>query len=150
MQTFTRQYGQVLIIFLTTLFIGGGASLAVGQLLTGMTLKDLERQITLHVSDPARQKSSLILLEQWKDEGKALQKEYKEQRDKLLDLLEKHDARQSEFDAAIYDTISKGRLESQRFLDIQFELRQHINADEWNKIFSTNQNQTTNHKGAKI
>jgi hypothetical protein len=103
-----------------------------------MTLKDLERQITLHVSDPARQKSSLALLEQWKNEGKALKKEYKEQRDKLLDLLEKHDARQSEFDAVINDTLSKDRLESQRFLDIQFELRQYINAGEWNKIFAAN------------
>lgn len=133
----TRQYGQLLIIYLTTLFISGGASLAIGRLATGMTLKDLAKQIKLHVSDPARQQSSKAVLKQWKAEGNALKKEYKEQRETLLDLIKNHGATKSEYDTVINDILTKDQQYSERFLDIQFELRKHIEADEWKNIFAS-------------
>ena len=68
-----KQRGQLLIIYLTTLFIGG-SSVALGVLATGQSIKQIEKNVKTHVLDPSKQQQSLALLKQWKDEGKAQKK----------------------------------------------------------------------------
>lgn len=135
MKLFRKQRGQLLIIYLTTLF-AGGSTLALGMLATGKTIKEFEKSVKSHVQDDSRQKKSLELLEQWEDEGKALKKEYKEQRETLLDLVKEHDSEKSAFNSVINEILTMDQQTSKRLLDIQYEMREHITAEEWGIIFS--------------
>jgi len=131
---FKKQRGQLLIIYLTTLFVGG-SSVALGVLATGMSIKEIEKSVKSHVQDESRQKISLELLEQWEDEGKTLKKEYKEQRETLLDLIKKHDSEKSAFNSTINKILTMDQQTTKRLLDIQYELRQNMTAEEWSKVF---------------
>lgn len=53
MNTFIRQRGQLLIIYLTTLFMSG--SIALGLLATGKSIKELNKSVKTHVVAPSRQ-----------------------------------------------------------------------------------------------
>lgn len=132
-----KQQGQVLIIFLTTLFVGG-SSVALGVMATGKTLKEFEKGVETHVQDEARQQQVLELLEQWEDEGKALKKEYKKQRESLLDLFKNHSAATAEFDSVINELVTMDQQTTERMLDILYELRQQMTAEEWAKVLPGN------------
>lgn len=134
MNTFIRQRGQLLIIYLTTLFMSG--SIALGLLATGKSIKELNKSVKTHVVAPSRQQKSLTLLKQWKDEGEIQKKAYKKQRESLLDLIKKHDINNAAFKAAINSMIKMDKENTKRLLDIQYGLRQHIKPGEWNKIFT--------------
>ncbi|MCK5386265.1 MAG: hypothetical protein KAJ39_03705 [Gammaproteobacteria bacterium] len=134
MNTFIRQRGQLLIIYLTTLFMSG--SIALGLLATGKSIKELNKSVKTHVVAPSRQQKSLTLLKQWKDEGEIQKKAYKKQRETLLDLIKKHDVNNAAFKAAINSMIKMDKENTKRLLDIQYGLRQHIKPGEWNKIFT--------------
>lgn len=130
-----KQHGQILIIYLTTMF-AGGSSVALGVIATGMTINDIEKSVKTYVQDQSRQQQSLVLLEQWEDEGKALKKIYKKQRETLLDLIKKHDADKAAFDTVINEILTMDQQTSRRLLDIQYDLRQNLTAEEWSKVFS--------------
>ena len=134
MNTFIRQRGQLLIIYLTTLFMSG--SIALGLLATGKSIKELNKSVKTHVVAPSRQQKSLTLLKQWKDEGQIQKKAYKKQRETLLDLIKKHDVNNAAFKATINSMIKMDKENTKRLLDIQYGLRQHIKPGEWNKIFT--------------
>ena len=134
MNTFIRQRGQLLIIYLTTLFMSG--SIALGFLATGKSIKELNKSVKTHVVAPSRQQKSLTLLKQWKDEGQIQKKAYKKQRETLLDLIKKHDVNNAAFKATINSMIKMDKENTKRLLDIQYGLRQHIKPGEWNKIFT--------------
>ena len=110
--------------------------MALGVIATGMTIKNIEKSVKTHVQDQARQQQALALLEKWEDEGKALKKEYKKQREILVDLVKKHDAEQAAFDTIINEIITMDQRTSKRLLDIQYDLRQSITTEEWNNVFS--------------
>ena len=129
-----KQRGQILIIYLTSLFIGG-SSLAVGMLATGKTIKDLEKGVKSHVTEPERQEKALSLLEQWGKEGKQLQKTYKAQRETLLDLIKQYDAEKSSFQSSIREAVTTDSSTSKRLLDIQYALRENMTKKEWDRVF---------------
>ena len=135
MKNFKKQRGQLLIIYLTTLFIGG-SSVALGVLATGKPIKQIEKDIKTHVLDSSKQQQSLVLLRQWKDEGKVQKKKYKAQRKELLSLIKKHDSNKASFKLIIDDILKVDQQSSKRLLDIQYELRDNITEKEWKKIFS--------------
>lgn len=135
MKTVIRQRGQVLIIYLTTLFVGG-SSLALGLVATGKSLKEIEKSVKVHVQDVSRQQQSLLLLEQWEKEGKALRKEYQKQRETILGLIKKHDAEKSAFKSTIDKMLNMDQQTSKRLLDIQYDLRKNMTAGEWGNVFS--------------
>lgn len=135
MNIFNRQRGQILIIYLTTLFIGG-SSVALGVLATGNTIDDIEKGVKTHVLDTTRQKQSLALLEQREDEGKVQKEKYKEQRETLLSLIKKHDTDKTAFKHAINEILTMDQQTSKRLLDIQYSLRDNLTPKEWQEIFS--------------
>ena len=135
MNTFIKQRGQILIIYLTTMFVGG-SSVALGVLATGKTIKELEKGVKVHVLDSTKQQQSLALLERWEDEGKALKKEYKEQRKVLVGLIKKYDTNMSYFTAKSNELLEMDQRAANRLLDIQYDLRKNMTREEWNKVFS--------------
>ena len=135
MKSLKKQRGQLLIIYLTTMFIGG-SSVALGVLATGNTINDIEKGVKTHVLDTTRQKQSLALLEQWEDEGKAQKEKYKEQREILLSLIKKHDTDNAAFKRAIDEILTMDQQTSKQLLDIQYNLRKSMTPKEWAKVFS--------------
>ena len=135
MKLLKNQRGQLLIIYLTTLF-AGGSTLALGVLATGKTIKEIEKSVKVHVVDEQRQQQTLALLEQWQDEGEVLQEEYKKQRESLLELLRVHDADQSAFRSKIDEILKIDQQTSNRMLDIQYGMREKMTPEEWSKVFA--------------
>ena len=129
------QRGQVLIIYLSTLFIGG-SSLALGMVATGKSIKDLEKAVQQHVSDAAKQNNALELLQQWSKEGKARRDDYKDQRKALISIIEKYDADQTDFKNRITELLEMDNQTAARLLDIQYQLRDNLTAQEWQKVFN--------------
>jgi len=134
MKSLRKQSGQLLIIYLTTLFVGG-STLTLGVLATGQPVKELEKSVKAHVVDKERQQQALLLLGQWQDEGKALKKEYQKQRDSLLELLKQHDADRLAFESAVDKILKMDQKTSTRMLDIQYGLRDTLTQEEWSKVF---------------
>ena len=129
------QHGQILIIYLTTLFVGG-SSLALGILSTGKPLKDLAKSVKVHVTDNERQRQVLDLLEQWEDEGKEKQKVYRKQREHLLDLVKDHATNRAQFDNQLEQLLEMDTANSRRLLDIQYGLRDNMTESEWNQVLA--------------
>ncbi len=129
------QRGQILIIYLSTLFVGG-STIALGLLSTGKPLDDLVKNVKVRVSDNERQQQVLDLLEQWKDEGKEKQKVYREQREQLLDLVKDHAATRVQFDNQLEQLLAMDTAAAKRLLDIQYGLRENLTETEWNKILA--------------
>jgi DNA-binding transcriptional MerR regulator len=130
-----NQRGQVLIILMTSLFLGG-SSLALGVATTGMTLKDIEKSIKIHVQDTSKQQQSLALLKQWKKEGKTLNKQFNKKRVNLLKLMNLHGANRADLELATKEILDIDQQASKRILDINFELRGTMTKQEWESIFS--------------
>ena len=135
MKGLKKQSGQLLIIYLTTLFIGG-SSVALGVLATGNSINDIEKGVKTHVLDTTRQKQSLALLEQWENKGKAQKKKYKKQRETLLSIIKEHDTDKAAFKRVINEILTMDKQTSKQLLDIQYNLRKNMTSKEWAKIFS--------------
>lgn len=135
MKQFSSQYGQVLIIYLTTLFVGG-SSLALGIVATGKSINDLEKSVTVHVLDMERQNRALALLEEWNDEGKSLRKAYTSQRERLFSLIKDHNTSESAFNKEMNQLLAMDKSASDRLLDIQYRLRNNMTSSEWDRVMS--------------
>lgn len=135
MKNIFKQRGQILIIYLTTLFVGG-SSLALGILATGKPIKELEKGVKAHVLDSDRQIQSLALLDKWNDQGESLRQEYQQQRERLLDLIKDHDAKLSSFETEMKQLLAMDESTATTLLDIQYELRNSLTRSEWKNIMS--------------
>ena len=136
MNAFAKQSGQILIIYLTTLFVGG-SSVVLGTLATGKPIKEIEKSIKTHITEPSRQQQLLTLLKQWKVEGKQQQKLYSKQRKTLLGLIKNHAADTSAFKSKTVELLDMDKRTAKRLLDIQYGLRENMTREEWDKIFSS-------------
>ena len=135
MKNHFKQKGQILIIYLTTLFVGG-SSLALGIFSTGKPLDDLIKDVKVHVTDSERQLKALELLNQWNEEGEEKQKVYREQRERLLDLVKDHASTRAQFDAEIEQLLVMDAENAKRLLDIQYALRNSMTESEWNQVLA--------------
>ncbi len=135
MKALSRQRGQLLIIYLSTLFIGG-SSLALGLLSTGKPLDDLVEAIETMVPAGDRQTRTLRLLDQWGEEGEARQEDYQQQRERLLELLEDHATSRTQFESEIELLLETDKSTASLLLDIQYELRENLTAAEWQQLMT--------------
>ena len=130
-----RQYGQVLIIYLTTLFIGG-SSLVLGVVATGKDTNELEKAVKITVTDSERQSKALGLLSQWEKQGKVVNEQYMKQRKHLAKLIQDHGSKRKQFNSARDEILVMDKNTSKQLLDIQYALRKTMTHKEWDGIFS--------------
>jgi hypothetical protein len=131
------QYGQVLIIYLTTLFIGG-SSLVLGMVATGKSTKELEKGVKATITDPGRQKHVLDLLEQWEDQGESVHKEYVIKRKALANLITHYGSKKQQFNSIRDELLVMDDQTSKQLLDIQYSLRKAMTRKEWDAVFAKN------------
>ena len=137
MRNHFRQSGQILIIYLTTLFVGG-SSLAVGVIAAGKSIDDLMKSAEVVIADSDREKQAMDLFNQWQEEGKSIKEDYSGQRERLLSLIKDHSAKKESFETEIEQLLAFDQSASQRILDIQYELRKTMTKSEWDKVMSSN------------
>ena len=135
MKSLSRQRGQLLIIYLSTLFVGG-SSLALGILSTGKPMDDLVEAVETMVPAGDRQARTLQLLDQWGEEGEARQSIYREQRERLLELLQDHAASRAQFLAEIDRLLETDSSTATQLLDMQYQLRENLTESEWQQVMS--------------
>ena len=129
------QGGQILIIYLTTLFVGG-SSLALGIVASGKPLADLENAVEVHVTDDERRRNALDLLEQWEEEGEDRRNVYRDQRERLLDLVKNHASTRDQFDFELSQLLAADEASSRSLLDIQYALRDSMTEAEWTRVMA--------------
>jgi glyoxylase-like metal-dependent hydrolase (beta-lactamase superfamily II) len=135
MNTIRRQRGQVLVIIVGTLFLGG-TGLATGVLSSGDTLKDMTKNIkALNLAD-ARQDQALDVLKRWKKTLKPVWKAHSKKGDEILDLLEDQYTTEVELRELFAEQADNTADANVQVEGIRDELRAILNKDEWDGVFA--------------
>ena len=128
------QSGQVLIILVGTLLMGG-SGLAAGLFLTGKTSSEMRKETLAMVEDTDRRDKIKAVFKRWEDEAKRTDKARNKHIDELVALLRSHDTRPADFDPlfATFDEMEKQAFDAT--LAMRFDLREQLSAEEWRQLF---------------
>jgi hypothetical protein len=135
MNTIRNQRGQVLVIIIGTLFLGG-AGLATGVLSSGETLKAMKKDIKALNLDDAREDQALDVLKRWNKAAKPVWKAHSKKSDEILDLLkDQHttDVVLRELFAEQADNTANANVQ---VAGIRDELRAILSKSEWDSVFA--------------
>jgi hypothetical protein len=127
--------GQVLIILLGTLFLGGSAALAGGVFVTGMTTREMTRALKREVGEEGRLRAARRVIDSWDKDAERFLESMDERRDELLEQLQRHDADRAAIDALLQRQDTSVDDMTRRVIDYRFELRDHLDATEWRAVF---------------
>ena len=129
-----RQHGQVLVILLGALFLGGGV--ATGVITTGMSLKDLDKRIKDLDLSEAREEEARDFVSQWEDVTRSALKQREDRIDRILELLGDKATSDAELHAAFGDLHAEGDETLANVLSLRDELRTLLSEGEWNRLFA--------------
>ncbi len=135
MKRISSQRGQVLIILLSTIFLGGAAT-TITTFIKGHPAKDVKKAVKKEVAADARKDEILELIGTWQKEKKKHDKEVKKGRKSILKVMERYDGTREELQQAssrLDETIQKI---DRSYLDLRFNLKETITRDEWNAIYA--------------
>ena len=117
-----------LTAFLILHFGGHSSSVAAPFEQTAASIKK-------YVADETRQKQALALVAQMKTQST----DYMQRREKLIEALAKLTAKRatqaSEIQSAAQPLIADDRATAEKLLDLRFQLKSVLTADEWAKLF---------------
>ena len=136
MNTIRKQRGQVLIIIVGTLFLGG-AGLATGALSSGDTLKAMNKDIKALNLDDAREDQALDVLKRWKKAAKPVWKAHSKKGDEILDLLEDQHTMEVELRELFAEQADNTADANVQVAGIREELRAILKKDEWDRVFAS-------------
>ena len=115
-------------------FLLGGGGVAGGILSTG-TVKQIGKQVEAAVQDPARAATAAETLGALKAEIKGFEKSFARSGKDLGKLYKNHGA-DAEAMLAVLDDLNAGWEASQRrAIDLRFELKESLTAEEWAAVF---------------
>jgi hypothetical protein len=131
-----RQRGQVLIIILvTTLLIGGSVGLMAGGGIGGRPVSELRDEVATIVTDPARRDQIDAVLKGMDAQGKDIVRRHAAGAKSWLELLERHDAVQGDFDALAARLDDDNRPGRTALVDLRYKLRALMSEAEWQQLF---------------
>lgn len=137
MNAIRKQRGQVLVILVGALFLGG-AGLAAGVMASGDSLKKLEKSVKSLNLDDAREDQALDVLKRWKKAAKPVHKAHSKTGGVLMDLLEDQYT-SAEALAEVFseqaDLTAGAEVQVVAFRD---ELRAILSISEWGRVFAAN------------
>ena len=135
MKRISNQSGQVLIILLSAIFLGG-ATTTITTFIQGHSAKDVKKAVKKEVADDSRKDEILELIDTWNKEKKKHDKEVKKGRKSILKVIKRYDWTREELQQA------SSRLDEaiwkidRSYLDLRFNLKEKITRDEWNAIYA--------------
>lgn len=130
MRRISSRNGQVLIILLGALFLGGGAA-SVLVFVQGQSPRAIREAVKKVVSDDKRRDAALTILEDWEKGNKEQEKELKEERAELVKIMERHDAKREEADLVAAKLDQSMQAMARSFLDMRFGVRNQLTKEEW-------------------
>ena len=128
--------GQALIILFGVLFLGGAAALAGGAFVTGSSSDQIDRALEREVADPTRRRAARRVVESWGKDAERFLENMQERRSELVQQFQRHDAQRAAIDALLARQDEAVDEMTRRVLDYRFELRDHLEADEWRAVFA--------------
>jgi hypothetical protein len=128
------QKGQVLIILLGAMFLGGSAA-TIRTMATGKSIDTLESDVKRAVKDPVRAQAVLKILEQWKTEGTAFWKAQESHQEAIHTLIARHDATREEFATLEASIGSVDARYTEEFMSIRASIRENMTPQEWQAVF---------------
>ena len=137
MNAIRKQRGQVLVILVGALFLGG-AGLAAGVMASGDSLKKMEKSIKSLQLDDVREDRALDVLKRWKKAAKPVHKAHSKTRDVLMDLLgDQYTSAEAlaEVFSEQADHTNSAEVQVAAFRE---ELRAILNKSEWDRVFAAN------------
>jgi hypothetical protein len=130
------QRGQVLVIVLGALFLGGG--MAAGALSSGSTLKQLGKDIKALELDESREDRALDVLKRWQKSVKPMWKTHSKRTDEVIELLEDQYTT-AETIREIFQLQSGDMADAELVvLGYREELRTVLGKDDWERVFAGN------------
>lgn len=137
MNTFRKQRGQVLVILVGALFLGG-AGLAAGVMASGDSLKKMEKSIkALHLDDE-REDRALDVIKRWKKAAKPVHKAHSKTRDVLMDLLGDQHASAEALAEVFSQQADRTNSAEVQVAAFREELRGILSKSEWDRVFAAN------------
>jgi len=131
----TNQHGQILIILLGALFLGG-ATLAAGVFGTGKSLGDVGKSVKKQVADESRRNAAREVIGRWSSDVKGFLKQSGHRQKTLAKLMRRHDATRPELTAVISEQASASDELDRRALDYRFALKEQLTREEWGRVFA--------------
>jgi len=92
-------------------------------------------RIRKNVSDDARQKQALTVIDQMKSEAQAYTRTRDSGMDVLARLLAKRTTSATDIEHASQPLIDEDRARAERLLDLRFKLKSVLTPSEWTKVF---------------
>ena len=135
MRFLKNQGGQVLVILLTTVFLGGSTA-AVGVLTTGQTSKEITKKVKKLDMDKDREKQALKLVKRWKKDGKAFWKADQKNLKKVFKLMKKYETTPEDLDRFLARQDRNIDKNDAILLDSRFALKEVLTEEEWNAVFN--------------
>ena len=134
MKRISNQSGQILIILLSTIFLGGATTITT--FIEGHSAKDVKKAVKKVVADDARKDEILELIDTWKKEKKKHDKEVIKGRKSILKVMERYDWTREDLQQASSRLDEAIRKIDRSYLDLRFNLKEKITRDEWNAIYA--------------
>jgi hypothetical protein len=114
---------------LAIVFLGGHSAAVSPQ------LEQTEKLIKKDVTDEARRKQALDIVDQMKKTEKDSARESKKQTDSLADVLKDRQASADAIEAACQPLIANDAATADKLLDLRFELKSVLTRSEWGQVF---------------
>ena len=134
MKRISNQSGQVLIILLSAIFLGGATTTTT--FIEGHSAKDVKKAVKKVVADDSRKDEILELIDTWNKEKKKHDKEVKKGRKSILKIMERYDWTREELQQASSRLDEAIQKIDRNYLDLRFNLKEKITRDEWNAIYA--------------
>jgi hypothetical protein len=132
-----RSRGQVLIILLGALWLGGAASMVGGVLLTGMGTDEIDEALESKVADPARRTAARAVLERWEKDAARFVEEIAKESAAMEKLFKAQDAERAAIEERTRRVDALADEAVRKVLDHRFELRELLTAAEWTDTFGS-------------
>lgn len=128
-----RQSGQLMLIVLGTLFLGGGT--ATGVFVSGKTIDSIRRDVKAIRLDTHRQEEVIALLDHWVAIADSASDALPEYASALMDLVRRQDATRVDFQRVLERQRVAFREAEGELLPLRDQLRTTLSRDEWNRLF---------------
>ena len=120
----------MLIALLVSLYFGGGPTEILAY------IADTQDSVKIVMTNDDRQKEALNTLKAMKKRANAYDKQARRTAKGLHKAFRNHDTTAVEVDAIWVEHFTGIDQYNHEMLDLRFELREHINREEWQHIFS--------------
>lgn len=127
-----RQRGQIMLIFLGTLFLGSGV--VTGVFTSGKSIKSMRQEARAMHLESDRRERVLMILDAWEEIAEPAGKSYVKFGKELVDLVRKHSTTPAEFQTLLDQERADLQDNQDRLLPLRDELRATLSEDEWNRL----------------